>query len=154
MYTGMLHLHSFGRWVVLILLLVAIFKHLSAGNRPYTKGDARIGLFLTIASDLMLLIGIYLWFVSDRAGYGAIESSGGMGAAMKNTVTRFYAIEHSIGMLIAIILIHIGKAQGKKSLPDNTKHRRIAIFYIIALLIILVTIPWPFREVGAGRGWF
>lgn len=152
MYTGMLHLHSFGRWVVLILLLLAIFKHLTAGNRPYTKGDARTSLFLMIAADTMLLVGIYL-YVAGPWGLQLIQNSGGMGGVMGDAVSRFFAVEHQVGMILAIALIHIGKAQGKKTLADSAKHRRTAIFYIIALLIILVSIPWPFREVGEGRGW-
>lgn len=153
MYTGMLHLHSFGRWVVLILLLLAIFRHLGAKNRPYTKADARTSLFLMIASDIMLLVGIYLYVAGPR-GVQLIQNKGGMAGVMGDAVSRFFAVEHLIGMILAIALIHIGKAQGKKNLTDPARHRRTAIFYIIALLIILVSIPWPFREVGAGRGWY
>lgn len=152
LYTGLLHAHSFGRWLVLLLLLIAIFRSLTAGNRPYTKGDARTGLFLTIFSDLQLLIGIYLWYAGNW-GLQNIQNSG-MGEVMRDRYTRFFAVEHLVGMLIAIILIHIGKAQGKKAIPDRVKHRRTVIFYAIALLIILLSIPWPFREVGANRGWF
>lgn len=152
MYETFVHLHSVGRWIVLVLLLVAIFKSATAGNRPYVKSDNTIGLLLTIFSDLMLLIGIYLWFAGPW-GYKQIAASG-MGEVMKNGVSRFFAVEHNIGMLIAIALIHIGKAQGKKSMPDRLKHRRMAIFYVIALLVILLSIPWPFRAAGAGRGWF
>lgn len=150
-YTAMLHLHSFGRWIVLALLLVAIFRSLGAGNKNFTHQDQRIGLLLTIFADIMLLVGIYLYFVGPL-GYKQIEN--GMGEAMKNSVSRFFGVEHLIGMLVAIILMHIGKAQGKKDLSHRTKHRRTALFYVLALLIILATIPWPFREVGAGRGWF
>jgi len=152
LYEIMRHLHSVGRWVVLVLLLVAIFRSLTAGNRNFTSGDQRVGLLLTIFADIMLLIGIYLFFVSPL-GYEAIKTSG-MAGVMKNAVSRFFAVEHQVGMLIAIILLHIGKAQGKKSLPQRTKHRRTAIYYIIALLIIIASIPWPIREVGAGRGWY
>lgn len=152
MYTGMLHLHSFGRWVVLALLLLAIFKHLTAGNRAYTGGDAKRSLFLMIAADTMLLVGIYLW-AAGPWGLQLIQANG-MSGVMTDAVSRFYVVEHQIGMILAIALIHIGKAQAKKNLPDISKHRRTAIFYIIALLVILISIPWPFREVGAGRGWF
>ena len=58
----MLHAHSVGRWIVLLLLLFAIINSLLAGNRPYIKSDNRLGLLLTIYADLMLLIGIYLYF--------------------------------------------------------------------------------------------
>ncbi len=65
MYTGLLHLHSFLRWIILILLLVNIFKHFSAGNKPFTAGDKKAGLFLMIAAHTTFLVGLYLWF----AGY-------------------------------------------------------------------------------------
>ncbi|ANE50300.1 hypothetical protein [Flavisolibacter tropicus] len=152
MYTGLLHLHSFGRWIVLILLLVAIFKSATAGNRPFEKSDRTVGLLLTIFADIMLLVGIALWFMGAW-GYQNI-SNRGMGEVMGDPVSRFFAVEHTIGMLVAIVLLHIGKAQSKKSIPDSAKHKRTFIFYLIALLIVLASIPWPIREIGAGRGWF
>jgi hypothetical protein len=152
-YNVMLHVHSVGRWIVLLLLLFAIFNSLIAGSRPYIKSDNRLGLFLTIAADLMLLVGIYLYVVGPR-GYKMFQAEGGMGAVMKDPGTRFFAVEHIAGMLIAVILMHIGKAQGRKAMSDRAKHRRTMIFYLLALLIILVSIPWPFRAVGAASGWF
>ncbi len=149
----MVHAHSIGRWIVLLLLLFAIFNSLIAGNRPFIKSDNRLGLLLTIFADLMLLVGIYLYFVGPR-GYKLFEQAGSMGAVMKDATTRFYAVEHMAGMLIAIILIHIGKAQSHKSIGDRAKHRRTMIFYFLALLIILVSIPWPFRAIGSGHGWY
>jgi len=152
LYSAMLHAHSVGRWIVLILLLFAIINSLLAGNRPYIKSDNRLGLLLTIFADLMLLIGVYLYFAGPL-GYQVIESKG-MSAAMKDPYNRFFVVEHLIGMLIAIILIHIGKAQGRRPIGDRAKHRRTMIFYLVALLIILASIPWPFREIFQTRGWF
>jgi hypothetical protein len=151
LYSAMLHAHSVGRWIVLILLLFAIINSLLAGNRPYIRSDNRLGLLLTIFADLMLLIGAYLYFAGSL-GYEAIKAKG-MGAVMKDPYSRFFAAEHLIGMLIAIILIHIGKAQGKRPIGDKAKHRRTMIFYLVALLIILASIPWPFREIFQTRGW-
>lgn len=147
----LLLLHSVGRWIVLLLLVVAVFRSLTAGNRNYTASDQKVGLFLTIAADLMLVIGLILYFAGN---FGYTQLSGGMGTAMKNGVSRYWGVEHQLGMLVAIILMHIGKAQGKKNLPHSAKHRRTAIYYVLALIIIIISIPWPFREVGAGRGWF
>ena len=150
---ALVHAHSIGRWIVLLLLIFAILNSLIAGNRPFIRTDARLGLLLTIFADIMLLLGIYLWYAGDW-GYKMIENAGGFGEVMKNSLARFYVVEHTAGMLIAIILIHIGKAQGKKALSDKSKHRRTMIFYLLALLIILASIPWPFREIGAARGWY
>jgi len=149
----LLHLHSAGRWLVLLLLVIAIFNSLVAGGRPFIKSDNRTGLLLTIVVDLMLLIGLALWYFGPY-GYEQIQNAGSMSAVMKDSTARFFAVEHITAMLIAVILIHIGKAQAKKSISDRAKHRRTVIYYLIALIIILVSIPWPFMQNGAGRGWY
>lgn len=152
MYSFLLHLHSIGRWIVLLLLLFAIFNSLVAGGRPWIRTDARTGLILMIFTDLMFLVGLALWYFGAR-GYKVIESMG-MSAVMKDSSARFFAIEHITMMLIAVILIHIGKAQARRPISDKAKHRRTLIFYLLALLIILLSIPWPFRGIGAGSHWY
>src|SRR6058998_1952183 len=113
LYSALLHMHSVGRWIVLLLLIFAILNSLIAGDRPYIRTDNRLGLLLTIFPDIMLLIGIYLWYAGPR-GYHTYVSMGSMSAVMKDSYARFFVVEHLAGMLIAIILIHIGKAQGRK----------------------------------------
>jgi hypothetical protein len=151
-YNFLLHFHSVGRWIILLLLLVAIFSSLVAGSRPFTRRDARTGSMLTIFADLMFLVGLSLWIFGSK-GYKVIQSMG-MSAAMKDSYLRFFAVEHIAGMLIALILIHIGKAQGRKAIGDKAKHTRTWVFYLLALLIILATIPWPFLQKGAGSHWY
>lgn len=152
METGLLHLHSLLRWIILILLVVAIFRHLTAGNRIFNAADKKVGLILLICCDLMLLIGFYQWFAGPM-GLKNINLLG-MKEVMGNSVYRFFAAEHFAGMLIAILLVHVGRSFVKKSIPDKVKHQRTLIFFLLSLLIILVSTPWPFREVGLGRGWF
>jgi hypothetical protein len=150
METGFLHLHNILRWVILLFLIVAIFRHLTAGSRPFNRTDRNVGLWLLIFADLMLIIGFYQWY-SSPLGLENLQNNG-MSAVMKDRVARFWAVEHPLGMLIAIILIHIGRAYSKRSVPDTTKHKRIMVYFLLALLIILISIPWPFRE-GIGRPW-
>ena len=152
MYNGLLHLHSVLRWIILILLLVAVYRNFADRNKPFTPGHRKTGLLLMICADIMLLIGLYQWFTGPW-GLKSIQNNG-MSVVMKNSVLRFFAIEHFIGMLIATILIHIGYAYSKKNITDIVKHKRVMLFFGLALLIILISIPWPFREVGAGRTWF
>jgi len=124
-----------------------------AGGRPFIRSDNTTGLLLTIVADLMLVIGLVLWFLGPY-GYNQIQNSGGMNAVMKDPVARFFAVEHITTMVIAIIFMHIGRAQARKKIPDSVKHRRTVIWYLLALIIILIAIPWPFVAAGAGRGWF
>ena len=151
MYNGLLHTHNLLRWIIFVLLLVAIYRHLTSGARVFNATDRKVGKILMISCDITFLIGLYQWAIG-ALGLKMIQSSG-IGAVMKDRVTRFWAIEHTIGMLIAIILVHIGYTYSKKILPDTLKHKRSLLFYGLALLIILISIPWPFRT-GIGRPWF
>jgi len=148
MYQGLLHLHNFGRWVVIILLLVAIVKSISglAGNKPFTNGDKKTGLFLMIAAHIMLLIGLYQWAVGPWGLQNILNM--GMKEVMQDKVYRFWAVEHLTGMLIGIILITIGRGSAKKNISDKAKHRRSFWFYFIALIVIVASVPWPFRDVA------
>ena len=152
MYNGMLHLHSVLRWIILILLLVAIYKSFADRHKTFTPGHQKTGLFLMICADVMLLVGLYQW-ITGPLGLKSIQLNG-FGNVMKDAGLRFFAAEHTIGMLVAIILIHVGYSYAKKSVTDAAKHKRTLLYYGLALLIILISIPWPFRAIGAGRAWF
>src|SRR5882757_6184911 len=146
MYTGLQHLHSFLRWCILLLLVIGILRSLGGmtGKKPFTAGQKKMGLFLMIAAHTELLIGLYQWIVGP---WGIKNLSNmGMGAAMKDNVARFYGIEHITAMIIAIVLITIGRGVSKKNIPDAVKQKKTFWFFLVALLIILVSIPWPFRE--------
>ena len=153
MYNGLLHLHNLLRWVILLLIVVAIVRSFvgMSGNKPFTNGDKKIGLFLMIAAHITFLIGLYQW-IAGAMGLKMINSAG-FGVVMKDSVARFWTIEHPVGMLIAIILITIGRRQSKSPISDNAKHKKTFWFYLIALIIIIATVPWPFRE-GIARPWF
>jgi len=152
MNQGLVQLHSLLRWIILLLLLVTIFRSLTAGNRPFSSTDKKLGLFTLISFDITLLVGLYLWLVGNW-GLNLIKNNG-MKTVMADSVLRFYAIEHSHGMIVAIVLVHVGRSYAKKNIPDTQKHKRTLLFFGLALLIILISIPWPFRVAGAGRGWF
>jgi hypothetical protein len=147
MYNGILHLHNFLRWVIILLLIVALIRHLigMSGNKPFTSGDKKTGLFLMISAHIQFVIGLYEWFVGPW-GYKLLQNTG-FSAAMKDPVARFWIMEHNVGMLIAIVLITIGRG------VDQVKHKRSFWFYLIALVIILASVPWPGRE-GTGRPLF
>ena len=152
LYNFLLHLHSVGRWIVLLLLLIAIFTSMLAGSRPFVRSDARTGTILVFFADLMFLIGLSLWFFNSKGiGHESLRAHN-FSEIMKDKYLRFFFLEHPLMMLIAIVLLHIGKAQGKKAISDKAKHMRTWIFFILALLLILISIPWQFR--GLGGHWY
>lgn len=130
-YSFTQQLHSGFRYIVLVLFIYAIVSALLGwfGKRPYTNGNRLVNLFAMISAHTQLLIGIVLYFISDKVQFTA--------STMKDPVSRYYAVEHQVMMLIALVLITIGHAKSKKAVLPEAKHKTIALFYGIALLIII-----------------
>ncbi len=152
MYTGLLHTHSLVRWIMFVLLIITIFRSYNGwkSKRSYTPGDKKLALFTLIFSHVQLLIGLLLYMVSPIVKQALPD----MGAAMKDKMLRFWAVEHILMMVIAILIITIGYSLSKRAASDSDKFRKIFTYFLISLIIILITIPWPFTQTGAGRGWF
>lgn len=149
MFTGLLHTHSLLRYFLLIFILISIAKSLNGwlSGKNFTNGDRKLALFTVTSAHLQLVIGLILYFISPNVKAGLAD----MGAAMKNASLRFWSVEHIAMMLIAIILITIGSARSKRAVTDIGKHKNIALFFLIALIIIFLAIPWPWSTIA--RGW-
>lgn len=140
MYSGILLIHSWFRWVVLLLGLTAVARGVSRAQRPWTPTDRSVGRWFSIALDVQFLLGALLYFVFSPFTTAAF---GDFGAAMRNSGLRFWAVEHLFGMLVAIAFAHVGKSKIAKAPNDARRHRLAAIFYGLALLAIVFSIPWP-----------
>ncbi|BBE19190.1 hypothetical protein AQPE_3366 [Aquipluma nitroreducens] len=141
MYTGFLHLHNTLRWLILLSLVITLVKYVSGwlGNQPWKKSDNILGIVFTSLMDIQLLTGLVLYFFLSPITKLAMSD---FGAAMKDSGIRFYAVEHFSMMLIAVVLVHIGRAKSKKAKTDLAKFKTATIFYLLALVIILAAIPW------------
>ena len=146
MYNGLLHAHSGLRWIALILLVVAIVNSfISIGKDSYLKKDKMINLFAMVMLHTQLLIGFVLYFLSPKVSFSE--------GWMKNPLFRFYGMEHLLVMLIAIVLVTIGRKKAEKASIASHKHSAVMVWYTIGLELILVSIPWPFRQ-ALGGAWF
>lgn len=141
MYETIQILHSYWAYLVLLILILAtgnaLFKFFL--GKEYSAKDFRISLFALIVSHIQLLIGLLLYFVSPRL---QLFSELGMGGVMKDAVNRLYLIEHPTINILAVALITIGYSKHKKKLTSKPKLKLIAIFYTLALILILSRIPW------------
>ena len=133
-------IHSYWAYIVLILIIFAVLNAVTGflKKKNYTDKDLRIGLFTLIVSHIQLLIGLGWYFMSPW--YKAFKTSGG--EVMKDSASRLLALEHPLVMIIAIALITIGWSKHKKQTENLSKFKTIAIFYGLALLLILSRIPW------------
>lgn len=141
MYNGLLHLHNILRWVILLLLLISLFNAFAK-----KQGIRKTSLWLMIVAHTTLILGFYQWYAGGL-GLNMIQEKG-FGEVMKDSINRFWAVEHFAGMLIAIILVTV--ARGKAKILN---YKAASWLYLIALIVILASIPWPFRE-GIARPWF
>ncbi len=119
----LLTLHSWWRWVVLLVAAITVIKMLYGwlGRRPWTRLDDQLGMIFTIAIDIEVLLGLLVWIVTQAWTRGMVA-----------------AFEHPITMLLAVVLAHVGRSRARKGADDAAKYRTSAIFYTVSFALILV----------------
>ena len=146
MYEILKSAHSGLRWLVLATLIIAIVNSIgkTKGGVTFSNKDKKKALFALIFTHIQFLIGLVLYFISPKVVFS--------GASMKDDVLRFFLVEHVSLMVLAIILITIGYSKAKRITMDGKKFKTIMVYYAIGLILILASIPWPFRNLGGS--WF
>ncbi len=142
MYSILLTLHSFVRWLVLASLLFAIYKSYQGwfSKKHFTKFDNFIRHSTATVSHVQFLIGLLLYYVSPVVDYFFKNFN----EAVHSREIRFFGMEHSLMMFIAISVISAGSMIAKTKVKDTEKFKTMAIWNTIALFIIVVSIPWGF----------
>jgi hypothetical protein len=102
-----------------------------------------------IFCDLQLVFGLILYFGN---GWFSMLTNNAK-EVMHNSISRFFTVEHSLMMIIAWVLVHVGRAAVKKATTDEGKFKNMLVYFGFAILLILIAIPWPFRQLG-DHPWF
>ena len=146
LYSIFVHIHSGFRWIVLAGLLTAIINSVIklAYKRNSNKVDSSFNRLSMVATHVQVLIGLVLYFISPKVIFSA--------SAISDSFQMFFLVEHVSLMIIAIILITKGYIQSDRTDDEINKQINIVVYYSIALLLILISIPWPFR--GLGGAWY
>ena len=133
--------HNILRWAVLLFGLWTILNALTGvlSKRNFTGTDNKVNLFFMISCDIQLLLGLILYF--NNGWFDMLKTNAK--EVMKDGTTRFFALEHFLMMVIAWLLVHVGRSMVKSLL-----------FFGLAIVLILAMIPWPFRQMGIAREWF
>jgi hypothetical protein len=137
MYYILVKAHGGLRWLVLLLLLAAIVISFQKwrSRAGYSPSDNRIYLFGLISVHIQLVLGLILYFQSQKVNWSNLS----------NGVIQFYTVQHLIGMLLAVTLITVGRSLSRRRTDDTEKHRLIFICYGIGLVLIFAFIPWSWR---------
>ncbi|WP_046242977.1 hypothetical protein [Hymenobacter terrenus] len=140
MYQTLLLLHSWSRWFVLLTGIFAVYRAYVgwSGRRPFTKGDNGISASFSGFMWLQVLIGLGLYFGLSPWGLNAMKQAG----AMKDPTARFFGMEHVVVMILATVLAQVGRIALKKAPEDTLKHKKAFTYFGIALLLVLLMIPW------------
>lgn len=131
MYQILKSAHSGWRYVVVILLVLAFVQALSGwlGKKPYTEGNRKLNVFALISAHIQLLFGLVLYFLGEWfKGDSSIA------------LTRYWKMEHISMMIFAIILITVGNARSKRGDDATVKHRSIALYFGLALVLIVAAV--------------
>jgi predicted transporter len=142
MYAILLTLHSLIRWLVLISLVIAsvyTYKSWKSG-KVYTKKDDALRHWTATFAHIQMTIGLVLYFQSPLTAYFRSNFA----EAIHNRELRFFGMEHSLMMLIAVVLVSIGSSLSKRKQDDREKFKTMAVWFTISLVIILLNIPWQF----------
>lgn len=142
MYAIVLTLHSLVRWAVVGLAVLAIVRALTAKDAPWSSADETARRWLPHAFTLQLVLGLALYGGLSPSTELAMRN---MGAAMKDPTLRFWAVEHSTVMLIALVVAHIGGARTRRADTPAAKRRTMLTFFGIATVLVLWGIPWKSR---------
>jgi len=136
-----LQIHSYWAYIALLFLLVSVgfFKVGWFFSKEFKPLHLRLALFTLIVFHIQLLIGLAWYFMSPA--YQFLKENG-MGATMKDSGMREQVVEHPLMMILAIALITMGFSKAKKRTTEKSKFSTLMWYYGIALLIVLVMIPW------------
>lgn len=140
-YVWVLALHNVLRWVVVVVAIVALVRMYGGlfGNRSWEPADKKWSSWFTITMDIQLVVGLLLYLVLSPITRLAFAD---MGAAMSNSDLRFFAVEHIMMMVLAVILVHVGSVLARRAKEDRAKFRRGAIWFTLAILLVILSIPW------------
>lgn len=147
MYSTLLYSHSLVRWLVFLSLIFTVFKAYKGyvTHAAFSKTDNLMRHWTATFAHFQLLIGLILYFQSPVIKYIWSDTKSGF----RNFEMTFWGIIHIFLMQTAIIIITIGSALAKRQKTDIQKFRTVFRWFLIALIIIFVAIPWPFSPLAS-----
>lgn len=147
MYTAFLVVHSYLRWLVLLAGLVVLARAITGitARRPWQPADEAAGRWFIMGLDVQAVIGVVIYFFLSPFTMSAWSD---MAETMRNGPLRLIVVEHQVGMIIGLALAHIGRARIRKAADAARRHRLAAIFFGLAFVVTVLSIPWPFLPGG------
>jgi hypothetical protein len=145
MYSIILVLHSWLRWIALVTGFGATLAAITGRVEGKESPADRWGLFLMMALDAQMLLGLLLYLVASPNMKAILAN---FGEAMRRPDTRFWAVEHITAMFLAVVIAHVGRVLARKAPTPASKRMRLMICFTLATILMLAGMPWPGRPGG------
>jgi heme A synthase len=145
MYTTVLTIHSWARWLALIAAVGATLAAVRGKVQGTDSLADRWGLFAMMAVDIQMLLGLILYLVVSP---NMQEIRAHFGEAMKNAQLRFWAVEHVSAMFAALVLVHVGRVLARKARTPGAKRTRLLVCFGLATVLMILGTPWPGMPAG------
>ena len=104
---------------------------------PYTGFDKFLSYAFIINLYLQLIFGLILFTNPGSALNSDYSSAEG---ALKMASNRFWPIEHIILMLFALFIANMGLVFSNKSQLSKEKHKKVLIYYVISIILIVISL--------------
>lgn len=146
MYQTLTFLHSLFRWLVLLSLLCSVFRAWKGyfSRKEFSGTDHSLRHWTATIAHIQLVLGITLYTQSPLTQYFWKNFD----QAKASLELLFFGLIHIGLMLTAIVLITVGSSMTKRTKDDRERFRTMLVYYGIALIIILLAIPWPFSPLA------
>lgn len=137
----LLIIHNIFRWAAVVFLLFSIYRAFIGyrTNSPFSNSDNALRHWTATILQVQLMIGFILYFNSPfvKSYWSNPDDS-----------SSFFAIIHLTLMFTGVTILSVGSAMAKRKSTDREKYKTMLIWFSIALLIILIAIPWPFSPLA------
>lgn len=145
MYSLLLTLHSWGRWAVLLGLLLALARAYWGwlGSRPFAPFDDAVRHTAATVAHVQLALGYGLYFSSP------VVRSFHWHRAVPGSAALFFGLQHVAVMTGAVLVLTVGSALAKRRPTASAKFRTMTLWFSAALLLIFLAIPWPFSPLAS-----
>lgn len=134
--------HSLVRWIVLVLIILVLIKSYKGlkQTNPFSKFDTYLRIFTPICCWIQLILGSILYSQSSIVSYFLNNFP----ETLSLREIRFFGIEHSTAMPIAIILLTIGAYKSIKQHHLEYSYKSWFRWTLFAFILIITSIPWSF----------
>ena len=145
MYSTVLVLHSWIRWIALVSAVGVTFAAFRGKVEGPSSVADRWAMAAMMSLDVQMLLGLVLYLGLSP---NMPEILNHFGDAMRRADLRFWAVEHISSMIVAVVLSHVGRVLARRAATPAKKRSRLLVTFGLATVMIVIGMPWPGRPGG------